>query len=140
MTTREAVWDNRRMTRPTHVITIFPVADVARALAFYRDVIGLAVRVDLPVFAQLDTAPHAALGLYEREAFTQTAGLSEVPPPGGTELYLSVPDLDAAIERALQAGATLTSPKAVRAWGDEVAYFLDPDGNVVALAHALQDD
>lgn len=128
------------MTRPTHVISIYPVADVQRALQFYRDAIGLQVTVDLPVFAQLDTASNAALGLYERTALAKTAGLAQVPEPGGTELYLSVPDLDAAIERALAAGATMTSARAARPWGDEAAYFLDPDGNVVALAHELKSE
>ncbi len=36
--------------------------------------------------------------------------------------------------RAIAAGARELSPLAPRDWGDEAAYFADPDGNVLAVA------
>jgi uncharacterized glyoxalase superfamily protein PhnB len=51
-----------------------------------------------------------------------------------TEIYLYVDDLAAAIVRVEGAGARALSPRAQRAWGEEAAYFADPDGNVVVLA------
>jgi len=53
------------------------------------------------------------------------------------ELYLHTSDLDAAIARLAAAGARLLSPRGPRAWGDEAAYFADPDGHVLVLARPL---
>jgi predicted enzyme related to lactoylglutathione lyase len=48
-----------------------------------------------------------------------------------------VDDLEAAIENVTRAGGRVLDPLRERDWGDEVAYFADPDGNVVALARPL---
>ena len=58
-------------------------------------------------------------------------GAGELAP---TELYFYVDDPDAAIARLRSAGARELSPWAARPWGDEVAYFADPSGNVLAMA------
>jgi hypothetical protein len=44
------------------------------------------------------------------------------------EVYLLVHDPQAYYTRAVAAGAVELSPLAERAWGDDVAYCLDPDG------------
>ena len=54
-----------------------------------------------------------------------------------TELYLRVDDLAAAVEALAAAGARLLSPAAQRDWGDEAAYFADPDGNVLVVARPV---
>jgi len=50
-----------------------------------------------------------------------------------------VDDLEGTIERLRDAGARPLSPRADRNWGDEAAYFADPDGNVVAVAARLAE-
>lgn len=128
-------------------IVLFAVDDIARAARFYAAALGWTQTVDVPgVFAQVappsdgaDTGEPVSLGLYSRSGFAQSAGAPPIPapPPGSvaaTELYVAVDDLDAAIAALLAAGATPLSPRAHRSWGDEAAYFRDPDGNVVAVA------
>jgi uncharacterized glyoxalase superfamily protein PhnB len=56
----------------------------------------------------------------------------------GTEIYFYVDDLYGAIERLEASGARKPSPLAGRDWGDEAAYFADPDGNVLVLARPLE--
>ena len=56
----------------------------------------------------------------------------------GTELYVMVDDLALAIVRLRKARARPLSRRAPREWGHEAAYFADPDGNVVAVARALE--
>jgi uncharacterized glyoxalase superfamily protein PhnB len=89
------------------------------------------------VYVELD-APGVRVGLYLRAGFAANTGVpaAGAPPTGttATELYLAVDDLDAAVSGLRRAGAVELSPAARRAWGDEVAYFADPDGNVVAVA------
>ena len=47
-----------------------------------------------------------------------------------------VPDVDAAVERALAAGATLDDPAATHAWG-RIAHLADPFGNGFCLLQFL---
>jgi predicted enzyme related to lactoylglutathione lyase len=50
-------------------------------------------------------------------------------------LYLRVDDAGEAARRLEAAGGRPLSPLAQRSWGDDAAWFADPDGNVVAVAH-----
>ena len=126
------------MTETHHVLTILAVADLPRAVAFYRDAFGWEQMVDAAVYVEFRLPGGMALGLYERNGFGRNTG--QVPaavPPGalaGTELYLRTDDLAGAAARLEAAGARLLSPAAPRDWGDTVAYYADPDGNVLAIA------
>ena len=55
------------------------------------------------------------------------------------ELYFHMADLDAAIARLKEAGARELSALSPRPWGDEAAYYADPDGNVLAVARPVPD-
>jgi uncharacterized glyoxalase superfamily protein PhnB len=81
------------------------------------------------------------LGLYERTAFGRNTGQAPGTTPDGaltgTELYFYPDDLRAAIARLEAAGARELSALAKRDWGDEAAYFADPDGNVLVVARPL---
>jgi predicted enzyme related to lactoylglutathione lyase len=121
-----------------HVLTILAVADRVRAAAFYRDAFGWRQLVDAPPYAEFEMPGGMRLGVYERSGFAKNTG--ELPaqvPAGGlaaTELYLHADDLDQAVARLEKAGARPLSPLTRRDWGDEAAYFADPDGNVIVVA------
>jgi methylmalonyl-CoA/ethylmalonyl-CoA epimerase len=108
---------------------MIPVADLERAIAFYRDTLGLAF---------LFAAP-------PQMAFFMCGGvrlLVGVPPPGepaqrGSAIYFRVPDI-AAVHATLAADGVgfLASPHVVhRTPASELwlAEFTDPDGNPLAL-------
>lgn len=126
---------------PTLSLVVLAVADLPRAVAFYRRAFGWGQRVDAPVYAELALPGGMRLGLYQREAFARNTGQAPSPvPPGAlsaTELYLHPPDLPATQAALEAAGARLLAPLAPRDWGEEVAYFADPDGNVLALARGV---
>lgn len=119
-------------------ITLLAVADLARAVGFYQRAFGLERAVDTPVYVELPLREGHTLGLYQREGFAKNVGQTPIAAPSAaitsTELYLRVGDLDAAIARLERADARLLSPRAPRPWGEEAAYYADPDGNVVAVA------
>ena len=129
------------MAQARHILTILADADLERSVAFYREAFGWPTKVDVPVYVELALPVGRGLGLYVREAFA--ANVDQVPTLatpdriGGTELYFHVDDLDAAIQRLDAAGATLLSARAPRDWGDEAAYYADPDGNVLVVARPL---
>lgn len=123
---------------PLHVLTILAVSDLERSAAFYEAAFGWPARVREKVYVEFDLPDGRGLGLYRREGFAHNTGQApEELPPGalaGTELYFHDTALDGAIERLYSAGARLLSERALRDWGDEAAYFADPDGNVLVVA------
>lgn len=124
-----------------HVLTILAVEELGRAVDFYERGFGWEKAVAVPVYVEFALPGGMRLGLYERTAFGRNTG--EVPhrvPAGAlapTELYFHVDDLPTSLERLRRAGARELSPLATRPWGDEAAYFSDPDGNVLVLARVL---
>jgi predicted enzyme related to lactoylglutathione lyase len=128
-------------SRVHHVLTILAVAELERAVRFYRDAFGWKPRVETPVYVELELPDGRGLGLYQRDGFSRNTGQMPTAVPngeiGGTEIYLHSDDLHTTIERVEVAGARKLSELAPRDWGDEAAYFADPDGNVVVLARPL---
>lgn len=55
---------------------------------------------------------------------------------GQIRFALQVPDLDAAMERLTEHGATLVHPPVVTPWGDRNVRFQDPDGMQITLYQA----
>ncbi len=127
-----------------HVLTILAVEDLPRAVTFYRDAFGWEQVVDVPTYAEFALPGGMRLGLYERLGFGRNTGKVPARIPGGelapTELYFRVDDIQSAIDRLTRAGARALSPLASRDWGDEAAYFADPDGNALVLARRLPSE
>jgi len=120
------------------LLVILAVEDLPRAAAFYDAAFGWEVRVDVPVYREYRVPGGTGVGLYVRGGFARNIGVAPASvPPGAvtsTEIYVRVDDLPAAVARLGKAGARLLSPAAARDWGDDAAYFADPDGNVIAVA------
>jgi catechol 2,3-dioxygenase-like lactoylglutathione lyase family enzyme len=127
-------------------LTVLAVEDVSRSARFYETAFGWRRQVDLvPVFVEYEHGSDASgLALYARGRFAEMAGATVGSAAPGTcvsaELYVIVDDLDAAIAALAAAGARPLSPRSVRPWGDEAAYFADPDGHVVAVALPPAED
>jgi hypothetical protein len=128
-----------------HVITL-AVADLDRALAFYRDGLGWeSPGVVGSEFAGDDATPAGAaamfqlragllLSLYPRAELAKDANVSLEPPKSGEfslgHLVRDRADVDALLAKAEAAGATLTGPPHDRPWGIYSGYFRDPDGHL----------
>jgi catechol 2,3-dioxygenase-like lactoylglutathione lyase family enzyme len=126
------------MTGARLSLVILAVDDVPRAVRFYRQAFGWAQVVDAGVYAELELPAGMRFGLYARAGFERNTAAPAAAGPGlgttSTELYLHVDDLDRAVAALAAAGARCLSPAAPRPWGDDAAYFADPDGNVVVVA------
>lgn len=135
--------DSTETTIPSMVslaLVILAVEQLSRSVKFYGDAFGWPSTIDTAVYVEFALPHRLRLGLYDRVSFAKNIGQSRALSPNtitATELYLYVEDLEAAIPRVLHAGARILNPLRKRDWGDEVAYFADPDGNVVALAKPL---
>ena len=129
-------------TRP--IMTILAVADLERSVRFYREAFGWPTRLEVPVLVEFELPDGQGLALYRRESFAVNTGEPpELPGAGaisGTEIYMHCDDLSEAIARLEAAGARKLSDRSPRDWGDEAAYFADPDGNVLAVARPLRQE
>ncbi len=127
------------------VITL-AVADLHRALAFYRDGLGLSSRGVIGTeFLGDDVTPAGAivmfelsggliLALYPRTELAKDASIAFEAPTSGEfsigHLVASKADVDALLSQAQAAGATLTDQAHDRPWGIYSGYFRDPDGHL----------
>ncbi len=127
------------------IITL-AVADLERALDFYRDGLGLESRgVVATEFVGNDVEPAGAIAMFKLQAGlilsiyprTELAKDAKVPlgPPKTGEFSIghtvaSKADVDALLAQAQAAGATLTDPPHDRPWGIYSGYFRDPDGHL----------
>ena len=110
------------------------VADLDRAIAFYRDVLGLELQARYGSQAAFLSAGgyHHHIGLNTWESAGGTP-----PPPGHTGLYHTAflyPDrraLGQALARALRAGVTLDGHADHGV--SEAVYFRDPDSNGIEI-------
>ncbi len=132
---------NPSIASPRHVLTILAVSDLERASRFYREAFDWSIQVDVLVYVEFETPQGLRFGVYQREAFAMNTGQAPMEVPSGslsgTEIYFHCPDLPEAISRIEAAGARKLSDLAPRGWGDEAAYYADPEGNVLVLARPL---
>jgi methylmalonyl-CoA/ethylmalonyl-CoA epimerase len=105
------------------------VRDLERAVAFYRDVLGLAFLFSAP--------PSLAFLQCGSTRVMLNGDPQAAPAAGGPILYYAVPDIQAAFAAITATGAPIKeSPKAIaRVGGREVwlAFTEDPDGHPVGL-------
>ncbi len=105
------------------------VSDVDRAVAFFRDTVGLPLN-----FADADFgyASFASAG----------ASFAVVQAPEGEEvgrhtgIGFTVEDLDTAHASLVEKGVVFTRPPTREPWGGYMAIFADPDGNTYYLDEA----
>ena len=109
------------------------VADLERSRRFYVDGLGLPVRQpenDGVIFLDMDTM---VLGLWGIEDLKADAGYASAPEGfRGMSIAQNVPskeEVDAVIQQAVDAGATLVKPGHDAPWGGYTGSFADPDGH-----------
>ncbi|SDF09060.1 VOC family protein [Limimaricola pyoseonensis] len=110
-----------------------PVDDQDRALAFYRDVVGMEVALD----AELDDDWRMIMmKLPETRTKIQFARRHEVSYADEVPvLYLECGDLDGEIERLKAAGVRFAGKPAELPWNENerFAMFLDSEGNTIVM-------
>lgn len=124
------------MRQRVSVITL-GVGDLARARAFYEAAgwtTGAGPDDDV-VFFQ---AGEMVLALWDRARLAADSAVTDSPGWGGVTLALnlgSAAEVDAAIEDARAAGATIGREPGETFWGGYSGVFIDPDGHPWEVAH-----
>lgn len=124
------------MNQRVHVITL-GVRDLEVARSFYERIgwrTGAAPGDDV-VFFQ---SGGMALALWDRARLAEDSCVTDAGGWGGVTLARNLPSpaaVDAAIEEARAAGATIGREGAPTFWGGYSGVFLDPDGHPWEVAH-----
>jgi catechol 2,3-dioxygenase-like lactoylglutathione lyase family enzyme len=117
-----------------NIIGFATIVDVERAKEFYRDKLGLRLLSEEPPFALV----------FEANGIMLRLGMGkERPPNNGTVLGWEVPDIAAAVQDLQRVGISFERYSFMKQdelgiWttptGSKVAWFKDPDGNVLSLS------
>lgn len=123
--------------KPRLTVITLAVDDLERAVRFYRDGLGLKTdgivgkEFEYGAVAFFDLQAGVKLALWPRKSICHDTGLPfDAPSPTGLTLghnVSSVAEVDAVIDEALKAGATIVKPAQDTFWGGYAGYFQDPD-------------
>jgi hypothetical protein len=130
--------------QPRITILTLGVDDLERALAFYRDGLGLpttgivGTEFEHGAVAFFELQGGLQLALWPRASIAHDAGLPR-EPRSATELTLghnvrSREEVDAVMAQARRAGAVVVREAHDTFWGGYAGYFQDPDGHLWEVA------
>jgi len=130
--------------KPRITVLTMGVDDLERSLAFYRDGLGLPTQGiagtefehGAVAFFQLQGC--LILALWERANIAWDTELVQ-SPPSATEFTVghnvgSKEEVDAVMDQASVAGATIVKSPGETFWGGYAGYFQDPDGHLWEIA------
>ncbi len=120
-----------------NIITL-GVDDVPASRAFYER-LGFVASGDSNASVAFFDAGGVVLALFGREALADDAHVANVPKGfGGVTVAWNVAsdaEVEAALAKAVAAGAQLVKPGQKVFWGGFSGYFADPDGHLWEVAH-----
>ena len=130
--------------KPRITLITLGVDDLERAVAFYRDGLGLPTRgivgreFEHGSVAFFDLQSGLKLGLWSRDDLAHDTRLTKTPR-SATELSLGhnvggQAEVDAVMAQAKRAGARIVKPAATTFWGGYAGYFQDPDEHLWEVA------
>jgi len=130
--------------KPRITLITLGVADLERAVRFYRDGLGwktegvVGTEFEHGAVAFFDLMNGLRVALWPRERLSHDSGLPVVKP-SSTDIYLahnvrSQAEVDQVMAEAKAAGATIVKPAQKTFWGGYAGYFADPDQHLWEVA------
>jgi lactoylglutathione lyase len=114
------------MVEFSHAIVF--VSDMARSVAFYRDLLGLPIRFESAKWTEFET-PGSTLALHLADVPGNAASISANAIPAGVcHLGFDVDDLDAFHQKMVAQNVPCLQPPEVEDFGGKLAGYADSDG------------
>lgn len=110
------------------------VSDMERSILFYRDVLGLPLRLETSHWFEFETEG-ATLALHKSDDPQPDTGDSELQPAGRCRPGLQVANLDEFHGWMVENNVPCTQEPSVR-FGAKLAQYVDPDGLVMSVGEA----
>ena len=124
--------------------TIFYVKDVVKSIEFYEKAFGLQRKFIAPneeygeLLTGTTTIGFASLEMVKNNFVGDSIEISDPTRKAfGVEIGFVVTDVAAAMQQALEAGATLVADAKEKPWGQVVGYVRDMNGFLVELCTAM---
>jgi PhnB protein len=139
----KAIPDGYRTVTPHLVLN-----DAAAALDFYKKALGAKETLRMPgpggkvVHAEFTIGSDVIMVSDEMPPMPGQPGVYKSPKAAGLStgaIFLYVPDVDAAFDRAIKAGCTVRTPLTNMFWGDRYGQLIDPFGHTWAMATHVED-
>lgn len=112
--------------------TILFVRDMQSSVAFYRDLVGLPLRLESPDWSEFDTGG-TTLALHQAAGGDLAAVQPNRIPAGHCHPGFQVDDIYAFAVRMAEAGVPIMNPVKLEDFGALFGAWRDPDGIPVAL-------
>jgi catechol 2,3-dioxygenase-like lactoylglutathione lyase family enzyme len=134
--------------KPRLTLLTLGVADLERAVGFYRDGLGWSTpgivgqEFEHGAVAFFDLQAGLKLALWPRASLAHDTGL-KLGAPSSTEFSLahnvaSQAEVDTVMQQAAAAGAAIVKPAQATFYGGYAGYFADPDGHLWEVAYNPQ--
>lgn len=105
------------------------VDDFETSLAFYRNILELKIRDKEEGFANF-VLEGTELAIFQKDAAVAMFPRAYMKPAGGFLIAYKVDDVPKACDELQKKGVIIFEGPKVTPWGQSVAYFHDPDGNI----------
>lgn len=106
-----------------------------KSLEFYRDKLGLEIKSQEGKFANFKLG-ETELAIFEKGEAAAMFPSQYMKPGGGAILGFQVEDVAKTCEELKSRGVEVIEGPKTTGWGQTVAYFLDPDGNIWEVSNA----
>jgi catechol 2,3-dioxygenase-like lactoylglutathione lyase family enzyme len=123
---------------------VIPVRDLEKCVSFYRDKLGLTLQVKETDFAYLVFAkqdkPGVALSTMGNvvNLISEAQVRPEEETIHRTFFAVFVDDVDKEYDELMAKGVHFVKPPVTHPWGQRIAYFEDPEGNLWEISHFLK--
>jgi len=124
---------------------VLPVRDVEKCTAFYRDTLGFQLNFQdaESAFLSIDGKKGGlVLGLISVGNVAKLISEDQVRPAEDsihrTYFAVFVEDADREYEELREKGVRFVKPPTTHPWGQRIAYFEDPEGNLWEISHFLK--
>lgn len=105
------------------------VNDFDKSLSFYKDTLGLEVNSHEGKFADFKLEG-TSLAIFQKDEATGMFPAEHMGSGGGSVLGFQVEDVQKACSELEAKGIKIFEGPKTTEWGQSVAYFKDPDGNI----------
>lgn len=105
------------------------VDDFDKSMAFYKDKLGLEVNSQDGKFADFKLEG-TSLAIFQKGEATAMFPQNHMAVGGGSVLGFQVADVNKACQELKAKGVEMFEGPKTTSWGQTVAYFKDPDGNI----------
>ena len=117
--------------------SIIFVSDMARSVAFYRDVIGMPLKFESPGWTEFKT-DGATWALHNSDGGADNANCQQTESAGHCRPGFQVPNLDEFHSRMVEYNVPCAQ-EPTETFGARIAQYIDPDGMVFSVGEATAD-